>query len=85
MAINPETNKIEPALKELFGEGQQFVPVLPGRSPLPGQLVRPNGEPVPDHWPILAMDEEIVIKGYVFAIRYIGETSIVLEPVRPAP
>ena len=46
-------------------------------------LLRPDGTPVPDHWCIFSVDEHVVIKGYTFVIRYIGETSILLEPVGP--
>lgn len=48
-------------------------------------LVRPDGSPVPDHWPIFKVDEELTVKGYVFRVAYIGESTLLLEPVRMAP
>jgi hypothetical protein len=48
-------------------------------------LVRPDGSPVPDHWPIFKVGEEVTIKGYVFRVGYIGESTLLLEPMRMAP
>lgn len=49
----------------------------------PGSLLRPDGTPVPDHWSTFQIGEEIVIKTHVFRVAYIGETSILFEPVGP--
>jgi len=46
-------------------------------------LLRPNGEPVPSHWTQFCLDELVEIKGYTFRVKYIGETSILFEPVGP--
>ncbi len=45
-----------------------------------GQLVRPNGEPVPKHWAIFQVGEEVVIKEYTFRVAYIGKSNILFEP-----
>ena len=47
------------------------------------QLVRPNGSPVPEHWSVFKIGEEIVIKNYTFKVAYIGESAILFEPVGP--
>ena len=46
-------------------------------------LLRPNGKLVPKTWTIFSMGEEVVIKDYTFKVAYIGETSILFEPVGP--
>lgn len=48
-----------------------------------GSLLRPDGTKIPEHWPIFQIDEDVVIKGYTFRVKYIGETSILFEPVGP--
>ena len=48
-----------------------------------GYLVRPDGSPVPKTWSTFAVDEHVVVKNYTFRVAYIGETSILLEPVGP--
>jgi hypothetical protein len=48
-----------------------------------GQLVRADGSPIPDHWPIFKVDEKLVIKNYTFRVAYINETTLVLEPTGP--
>jgi len=47
------------------------------------QLVRPDGSPVPEHWSVFKIGEEIAIKNYTFKVAYIGETAILFEPVGP--
>jgi len=47
------------------------------------QLVRPNGSPVPEHWSVFKVGEEIVIKNYTFKVAYIGESTLLFEPVGP--
>lgn len=66
MAINPDTNKIEPL---------DFIA---------GELVRPDGSPVPKHWATFRVDELVVIKDYTFRVAYIGESNILFEPVSAA-
>ncbi|MDD5542920.1 MAG: hypothetical protein PHX83_07065 [Acidobacteriia bacterium] len=50
-------------------------------TPFADQLVRPNGEPVPKHWTQFTVGENVVIKDYTFKVAYVGETSILFEPV----
>jgi hypothetical protein len=47
------------------------------------RLVRPDGTPVPKHWTVFTQGELVAIKGYTFKVAYIGETSILFEPVGP--
>lgn len=46
-------------------------------------LFRPDGQPVPETWTQFALGETVVIKGYTFKVAYIGETSILFEPLGP--
>ena len=46
-----------------------------------GTLFRPNGELVPKHWSVFRVGESVVLKDYTFKVAYIGETSILLEPL----
>lgn len=93
--MNPETNKFEPLVETspevsnkkpwvgvvmVRGANGEYEP-LPGSNKPAKVLLRPNGEPVPPHWCVLTVGETIVIKNYTFKICYIGETSILLEPV----
>ena len=48
-----------------------------------GKLVRPNGEPIPQHWSTFAIGETVTIKDYTFKVAYIGESNILFEPVSP--
>lgn len=66
--MNPDTNKFE-TLTDVSIEGKL------------NQLLRPNGEPVPQHWSVFQLDELVVIKNYTFKVKYIGETAILFEPV----
>jgi hypothetical protein len=78
MGMNPDTNELE-KLKAVFGsldkrkESGVGAPVL----------LRPNGEPVPEHWSIFVQGEDVVIKNYTFRVVYMNEKTIVLEPVGP--
>lgn len=47
-------------------------------------LLRPDGTPVPKHWSIFRVGENVVIKDYTFKVAYIGEGNILFEPVGPA-
>jgi hypothetical protein len=90
--MNPETNRFE-ALNEDIQELQKNQTKEMERrlrqmqrdlaKQRPPTLLRPNGEPVPEHWSVFTVDEDVVIKNYTFRIKYIGETSILLEPVGP--
>ena len=69
--MNPESNKFE----ELF-------PAPTTSAELDDLLlVRPNGEPVPKHWAVFSVGEQVVIKDYTFKVAYIGEGAILFEPV----
>ena len=48
-----------------------------------GKILRPNGEPVPQHWTQFRDGEQVEVKGYIFEVKCIGETYMVLEPVGP--
>lgn len=74
MALNPEKNKFE----------MLNVPVdIPEGGLEPGriELLRPDGSPVPKHWAIFTVGEEVIIKGYTFRVVYMNESAITLEPV----
>jgi hypothetical protein len=61
MAINPETNSIE-RLQAILGEAQSADAKMQGLlRALPGQLLRPDGSPVPDHWTKMAEGELVVV------------------------
>lgn len=84
--MNPDTNRFEELCRDA-GESSKdtLMDALANREPLlPGQLVRANGSPVPDHWSTFTVGDEIPIRGYVFRVAYIGETSILFEPVGTA-
>jgi len=74
----PESNK--PWIGVRYGANGEYE-LLPESNKPTKVLLRPNGEPVPPHWCVLTVGETIVIKNYTFKICYIGETSILLEPM----
>ena len=85
--MNPETNRFEKFTDKEIGER-----VLSNESEIDKRiealqknagLIRPDGTPVPKHWSVFTMDEDVVIKGYTFRVKYIGETAILFEPVGP--
>ena len=61
---------------EIEEQSKQVSKVIP-------RLLRPNGEPVPEHWSIYTTDEEVTIKGYRWKIVHIGEKHLLLEPIGP--
>jgi hypothetical protein len=75
--MNPETNRFE-SLQEDKTLRDKIL-ALDQRA----NLLRPDGTPVPKHWSIFAIDEEITIKNYTFKVVYINESSITFEPVKP--
>ncbi len=95
MGMNPETNEFEmltepklsaeqeeqlrEKMERAIGEGRAGQ--LKGELEKATQPVRPNGEPVPAHWPVFKLDEHVVVKGYTFKVAYIGEKTLLLEPV----
>lgn len=90
--MNPNTNRFE-ALAEASNPDERWHEASgPNRAERRkeaainralGKLVRPSGEPVPDHWTQFKVGEHVVIKDYTFKVAYIGETSILFEPVGP--
>ena len=44
---------------------------------------RPKGEPVPEHRSVFRVDEVVTVKNYTFRVAYIGEGTLLLEPVGP--
>lgn len=62
-------------------ETNRFEPLLMS---VEGSLLRPDGTPVPPHWAVFSIDERVIIKNHIFKVAYIGETSILFEPVSPA-
>lgn len=46
-------------------------------------LVLPDGKPIPSHWAVFTVGEQVVVKGYTFRVAYIGESTLLLEPVGP--
>ncbi len=82
--MNPDTNKFEPLdkmpkeefLKKVFGDGA-FEPDTTK------MLLRPDGTEVPKHWSVFVIGTNYVINNYTFKCVYIGETSILFEPVKP--
>jgi len=88
--MNPDTNRFE-ELRE-----REQLPLMEKRISVPSDLLaldrklarlsllRPDGSPVPEHWSIFQIGENVVIKDYTFKVSYIGETAILFEPVGPA-
>ena len=78
--MNPETNRFE-MLKEDQEQPDPSIEELKRFVRQQNQLLRPNGQPVPEHWTQFQIGECVVIKNYTFRVAYIGETSILFEPV----
>jgi len=79
--MNPDTNRFE-QLQEASPEQNSAMQRL-ANAVAQSRLVRPDGSPVPAHWSVFTVGEEVVIKNYTFKVAYIGETSILFEPVAP--
>lgn len=92
--MNPETNKFELLRPDTdqnedpgdlrhvtTGDPYQANVGLLKRMVQQQSLLRPNGEPVPQHWTQFQVGECVVIKNYTFKVAYIGETAILFEPV----
>ena len=58
------------------------VDLRPGAMAI-SQLLRPNGQPVPEHWSTYKTGEEVVVKGYRWVIAHLGEKHLLLEPLGP--
>lgn len=74
--MNPDTNMFE-ELVEADPEQQKEI------EDRIAQLLRPDGTKVPTHWSVFTVGEHYVINNYTFKCAYIGETSILFEPVAP--
>lgn len=79
--MNPDTNKFEPLERVCGTSCDHGIGELSTTFSQFNQLLRPNGEPVPKHWTQFQVGELVIIKDYTFKVAYIGETSILLEPV----
>jgi hypothetical protein len=84
--MNPETNKFE-LLRSDTNQSENPGPTdtatlgLIRKFVQQQQLLRQNGEPVPQHWTQFQVGECVVIKNYTFKVAYIGETAILFEPI----
>lgn len=84
--MNPETNRFEHLHEATEGESTEHRrnrEALQRMLTNGGKLLRPDGSPVPAHWPVFSVGEHVVIKDYTFKVAYIGEGSILCEPVGP--
>ncbi len=75
MGMNPDTNRFE-MLYQPTTKLDRFI-----KKYTTGDILRPNGEPVPKHWSVFKVGEEVVIKDYTFKVAYLNETTLILEPV----
>lgn len=73
--MNPDTNKFE-QLETAMSKQPETA-----KAAELGDLLRPDGTPCPKHWTVFQVNERVVIKGYTFEVKYIGETAILFEPV----
>lgn len=46
-------------------------------------IVKPDGSPFPHHMSILKIGDMVPIRGQTFKVAYVGETSVLLEPMGP--
>lgn len=93
MGVNPDTNRFESlsgapdSIVDALNQEQnslrkkafeQFAELVEEK-----RILRPDGTPVPKHWATFCVGEQIVIKNYTFKVGYIGESTLLLEPVGP--
>lgn len=82
--MNPETNRFEPLTEEEKREQErQYRSIESVLARVQKKLLRPDGTPVPSHWPVFQVGELVVIKNYTFKVAYIGESTLLFEPVSP--
>jgi hypothetical protein len=83
--MNPETNKFEPLQQAVTKDEIKKLIETVNEQPqdLYNNLLRPDGSPVPNHWRVFSVGEKYVINNYTFECKYIGETSILFEPIGP--
>ena len=79
--MNPDTNKFEEILEATDEQKQLLKKMTSAVENF--QFVRQDGSPVPVTWSTFQIGEEVAIKGYMFRVGYVGETSILFEPVGP--
>jgi len=80
--MNPDTNRFETLTRaETKSLGITTTTVQEQLESTTGALVRPDGSPVPKHWATFAIGEHVTVKDYTFKVAYIGESTILLEPV----
>ncbi len=84
--MNPDTNRFEPLHEALDSESPEHRRNRDAMQRMltnGGRLLRPDGSPVPAHWSTFTVGEHVIIKDYTFKVAYIGEGSILFEPVGP--
>ena len=86
--MNPDTNMFEKLSQQVEPSTVEFEKLNQhlGFGTVPSefakqQLLRSDGSPVPEHWSTFEVGEQVVIKNYTFEVKYIGETSILFEPI----
>jgi len=82
--MNPNTNRFEQLNEDPGPSIEHLKQQLKNLSPSDkGALLRPDGSPVPAHWSIYSIGELVMVKNYTFRVAYIGEQTLLLEPVAP--
>jgi len=89
--MNPETNRFESLseeddeiLESLVQKDQhQIHEDGTTEKSTTSILLRPDGTPVPAHWSVYQVGETVVVKNYCFKVVYIGESTLLLEPMGP--
>ena len=79
--MNPDTNRLEQLTEGKASPLDDLKKELAGLTE--PTLLRPDGSPVPKHWSTFRVGETLAIKGYTFRVGYIGESTLLLEPVGP--
>ena len=78
--MNPDINRFEPLTETETSQDREIEKQI---QKMQARLVRPDGSEVPQHWSIFTLGESYVINNYTFKCAYIGETSILFEPMSP--
>lgn len=85
--MNPNTNKFEKLSEKLSPEKQLTALMDEAETKLKSleepRLLRPDGTPVPEHWSTFKVGENVVVNNYTFRVGYVGESTLLLEPVGP--
>ena len=86
--MSPETNKFVPLTESLedYEENERVrelhrQTIAAQLDSAESKLLRPDGTPVPNHWPVFKVGELVTIKDYTFRVAYINEGTLLLEPV----